>query len=320
MKTIKKCLIISYLLPFIGMGILYFLTPSVISKETGILLFRLWIAVLAGVVYLPLMVFFLARVIMVKRWKRFYTEKILLPGNAPLFYVPAVKSENARKPAVVICPGGSYHHLGMTNEGFCSARWFSALGIEAFVLRYRTAFYDHHYPDQINDISSAIKYIRDNAEKYGVDASKVGAIGYSAGGHLVASSAENTDKSLRPDFVMPIYPVVTLQDDIGHKWSRKSLFPKNVTQEQKDLCSLEMHVPEDMCPAFLLACEDDPIVIYENSVRFDKAMTDKNIPHVFVSYTEGGHGFGMKNGWFMKKYHWNDEKLLPWLKSIGIAQ
>jgi acetyl esterase/lipase len=137
---------------------------------------------------------------------------------------------------------------------------------------------------------------------------------------------------------MPIYPVVTMQDDIAHKWSRKSLLghkwaqpdcekgwsPLNFwghaySQKIKDEFSMEMNVPDDMPPVFLLACEDDPVVIYENSVRLEKALAEKNVPHLFVTYPEGGHGFGMKkNSKIMKKTRWNDEKLLPWLKKVLI--
>ena len=139
-------------------------------------------------------------------------------------------------PAVIICPGGSYHHLGIPHEGFASARWFSSQGFAAFVLRYRVAYNCHHYPDQLEDIQMAIVYLREHAEEFNIDKNKVGAIGYSAGGHLVTMAGEfatthnelsklgiETKESLRPDFVMPIYPVVSMQDDIGHKWSRKSL-------------------------------------------------------------------------------------------------
>ena len=139
-------------------------------------------------------------------------------------------------PAVIICPGGSYHHLGMPHEGFASARWFSEHGFAAFVLRYRVAYNCHHYPDQLEDIQMAIVYIREHASEFNIDKNKIGAIGYSAGGHLVTMAGEfasthnelpklgiQTTESVRPDFVMPIYPVVTMQDDIAHQWSRRSL-------------------------------------------------------------------------------------------------
>ena len=329
--------------------------------------------------------FFLFSSINITIFAKDWTQKIYLWEGVPkmetqkrdtiLYYVPAWKtsinppsqhscSETRSKPvsqvlpltgrslpAVIICPGGSYHHLGMPHEGFASARWFASHGIAAFVLRYRVAYNCHHYPDQLEDIQMAIVYIREHADELNIDKNKVGAIGYSAGGHLVTMAGAfasthdelsklgiQTSESLRPDFVMPIYPVVSMQDDIGHKWSRKSLLghqwnapnaekgwsPLNFwghaySQKLKDKFSMELNIPHDMPPTFILACEDDPVVIYENSVRLKNALEFKNIPHLFVSYPKGGHGFGMKeNSFIMEETHWNEEKLLPWLIEIGV--
>lgn len=255
-------------------------------------------------------------------------------------------------PAVIICPGGSYHHLGMKYEGFASQKWFTSKGIRAFVLRYRVAYNCHHYPDQLEDLQMALVYIREHAEEFKINKNKIGAIGFSAGGHLVTMAGEfassrnelvklgiESKESVRPDFIMPIYPVVSMQDDIAHRWSRKSLLghrynapdadkgfsPLNIwghaySQNLKDDFSMELNVPSDMPPAFILACEDDPVVIYENSVRLYKALEDKGIKNRFVSYEKGGHGFGMKEtSSIMKQTHWNDKDLLPWLRETGIV-
>lgn len=236
-----------------------------------------------------------------------------------------------KKAAVVICPGGSYHHLGMPHEGFASAKWFRSVEVVPFVLQYRVAYNCHHHPAMLEDIEMAIKYIRENAEDYGIDINKVGAIGYSAGGHLVTmagvygGSRNELEKigvpaevSLRPNFVMPIYPVVTMQDDICHRWSRRSfLGHREYTQELKDEYSMELNIPDDMVPTYILACRDDPVVIFENSVRLEKSLVEKNIPHRFAVYEKGGHGFGMKDGWFMKETHWNED-LRNWLEEMNI--
>lgn len=295
-----------------------------------------------------------------------YSKKIYLWENVPkmetqkrdtvLYVCDKVQSDSANLPAVIICPGGSYHHLGMPHEGFASARWFNSIGVKAFVLRYRVAYNCHHYPDQLEDLQLAIAYIRAHAQELGVDKTRIGAIGYSAGGHLVTMAGEFSSshnellklelpqeiksQSVRPDFVMPIYPVVSMQDDIGHKWSRRSLLghqwsepnatkgwrPWNFwghaySQKLKDEFSMEnqANIPEDMPPVFILACHDDPVVIYENSVRLDVTLTEKNVEHLFVNYPKGGHGFGMKDkSYIMKETHWNDKDLLPWLQKIGI--
>lgn len=238
---------------------------------------------------------------------------------------------NKTKTAVIVCPGGSYHHLGLYNEGYCSAKWFSENGITAFMLKYRTNESLYNHPAMLEDIQRAIQIVRENADDFGIDASKVGVIGYSAGGHLVTMAGEfgerfneleklgiETVVSLRPDFVMPIYPVVSMQDDISHKWSRRSLLGKNQTQERKDLFSMELQVPDNMPPTYIVVCKDDNVVDYNNSLRLYDALLAKNIQNCELHvYEWGKHGFGMLNGPFMKEFKWN-EPLLEWIKKIGM--
>lgn len=241
--------------------------------------------------------------------------------------------ENKTKTAVIVCPGGSYHHLGLYNEGYCSAKWFSENGITAFMLKYRSNESLYNHPAMLEDIQRAIQIVRENADEFGIDASKVGVIGYSAGGHLVTMAGEfgerfneleklgiETDVSLRPDFVMPIYPVVSMQDDISHKWSRRSLLGKNQTQERKDLFSMELQVPDNMPPTYIVVCKDDNVVDYNNSLRLYDALLEKNINDCELHvYEWGKHGFGMLNGPFMKEFKWN-EPLLEWIKKIGMYE
>lgn len=239
--------------------------------------------------------------------------------------------ENNTGAAVIVCPGGSYHHLGMGHEGHKVAKWFQSQGINAFVLRYRVSGDGVHHPAMLEDIQRSIQIIRENAGKWSIDTNKVGAIGFSAGGHLVVMAAAfgddvnelaklgiKTNVSLKPDFVMPIYPVVSMQEDIGHAWSRKSLIGKNPSQELKDRFSMEKQMTSKMCPVFLLCNKDDRTVMYENSVRLDEALTKAGVPHTFILNAEGDHGFGMGNGKFVQETRWNDAWLLPWLKSIGV--
>lgn len=240
---------------------------------------------------------------------------------------------NKTKTAVIVCPGGSYHHLGLYNEGYCSAKWFSENGITAFMLKYRSNESLYNHPAMLEDIQRAIQIVRENADDFGIDASKVGVIGYSAGGHLVTMAGEfgerfneleklgiETVVSLRPDFVMPIYPVVSMQDDISHKWSRRSLLGKNQTQERKDLFSMELQVPDNMPPTYIVVCKDDNVVDYNNSLRLYDALLAKNIQNCELHvYEWGKHGFGMLNGPFMKEFKWN-EPLLEWIKKIGMYE
>lgn len=240
-------------------------------------------------------------------------------------------SEKNTGAAVIVCPGGSYHHLGMGHEGKKVAKWFQEKGINAFVLRYRVSGDGVSHPAMLEDIQRGIQIIRENSSKWNIDVNKVGAIGFSAGGHLVVMAAAfgdnvneleklgiKTEVSLKPDFVMPIYPVVSMQNDIGHEWSRKSLIGKNPLQELKDKFSMELQITNKMCPVFLLTNKDDKTVMYENSVRLAEALSEAKVPHKFILNETGDHGFGMGNRKFVKETRWNEQWLLPWLKEIGI--
>src|SRR5690606_23821264 len=155
--------------------------------------------------------------------------------------------------AVIICPGGGYAGLALSHEGYDVAKKFAELGVSAFVLRYRLPS-DEIMKDRkigpLQDAQQAIKYIRENASKYGIDVNKIGVMGFSAGGHLASTAStqfrrqvidnkENT--SLRPDFSILLYPVITF-GEFTHKGSRKNLIGDHATQELIDLYSSEKQV------------------------------------------------------------------------------
>ncbi len=236
------------------------------------------------------------------------------------FYIYAPDEKIDTHAAVIICPGGSYHHLGMKHEGHQVADWFTERGFHAFVLKYRVAYNDYHHPAMIEDFQRAIQLIRTNADIYGIDRDKVGAIGFSAGGHLVTMAGAfgddnflnnlgiETSVSLKPDFVIPVYPVVTMQKPYVHRWSMYSLIGRNATDEVRKQFSMECQMKSSMPPVFLLACKDDPTVDYHNSTLLDKALTEAGVDHEFILMERGGHGFGMDYGW--------GDTLYSWLKKI----
>ena len=233
-------------------------------------------------------------------------------------------------PCIIVCPGGSYFWHATKTEGIEVAKWLQSNGISAFVLNYRTAkvpaFLLHtrfivrgnQYPDPQNDLQRAIEYIKDHAELYGIDTLTVGAMGFSAGGHLVMSVAEiyRSTRS-RPSFVVPIYPVVSFAMDCTHKRSRRGLLGeyKKYRKTYRDSLSLERHVPSDCPPVFLVNCLDDPIVDFRNSVLLDSALQAKNINHEYVQYKTGGHGFGVSNKKGTEESRQWKEEFLKWFKS-----
>lgn len=234
--------------------------------------------------------------------------------------------------AVIICPGGSYFWHANKTEGHQVARWLQKHHIASFVLEYRVArfpafiipyryvFRGNRYPDAQDDFKQTIRMIRKDHEKYGISPYKVGAMGFSAGGHLVMSTAELFDKEDRPNFIAPIYPVVTMESQYVHKRSRRALLGDNRKNNKylRDLLSLEKHVPEDCPPVFLINCKDDPIVKYQNSMLLDSALTAKKIEHAYILYNTGGHGFGVDSRKGTPEVHQWKEEFLEWINNLKL--
>lgn len=244
--------------------------------------------------------------------------------------------------AVIVCPGGSYFWHDKKTEGEGVARWLQSEGISAFVLEYRVGtiagFITHHrlltrgnrYPDMLCDVQRSIELVREHATGYGIDPDRVGVMGFSAGGHLAAMSGIYFDTdvlsayglhpkvSLRPDFVVPIYPVVSMTHPATHKRSRRGALGegKAISEAMKDSLSLERHVRADMPPVYLMNCVDDPIVKYRNSELLDSALTARGVEHRYVQYRTGGHGFGATPGKTTAEAIAWKEDFLAWLKTI----
>ena len=232
------------------------------------------------------------------------------------FYAYAPDKEIDTHAAVIICHGGSYHHRSMGTEGHDVAAWFKEQGYHAFVLKYRVAMDGYHHPAMIEDFQRTMQLVRENASQYGIDPDRVGAIGFSAGGHLVTMAGAlgdqnflkdlgvETSVSLKPDFVIPVYPVVSMEKPYAHRWSCLSLLGRSASDDVKHQFSMENRMTKDMPPVFLMACKDDETVDYRNSLDLDQALTDAGVEHEFILRETGGHGFGMNYGWGDTLYSW----------------
>lgn len=244
--------------------------------------------------------------------------------------------------AIIVCPGGSYSWLDYEAEGTDVARWLQREGISAFVLKYRVQgifeyvthsraiFGGHKHPDMLEDILRALQYVREHASRFSINPDLVGAMGFSAGGHLVMSAAVfhdtdflarqgiHSEVSLRPDFVAPIYPVVSMSHPVTHKRSRRALLGEwgKHSRKMRDSLSLEKHIPEDCPPVFLVNCKDDPVVKYRNSELLDSALTAKRIPHRYIQYHTGGHGFGAADDRGTAECRQWREEFINWLKEL----
>lgn len=232
--------------------------------------------------------------------------------------------------AVIVCPGGSYLWHDMDAEGHAVGKWLQKNGISAFVLHYRTAgfmaYFWHYrylfrgvrYPDALNDLHQTTLYIKERAREYRINPDSVGAMGFSAGGHLVMLGGE---QKLKLAFIAPIYPVVTMVEPCVHKRSRRALLGDNRKNNKRlrDSLSIERHVPDDCPPVFLVNCKDDPIVKFHNSELLDSALTIHRIPHRYIQYRTGGHGFGASDEKGTPESRQWKVEFLNWLKKLGNA-
>lgn len=209
--------------------------------------------------------------------------------------------------AVIICPGGGYGWLSMENEGSTPAHWLNSLGVSAFVLKYRLAEYGH--PAPLQDVLRAVRLVRARAAEWGVKPNRIGVLGFSAGGHLAACAGTLYDApegrtgaaldavSARPDFLVLLYPVITMKDPYVHAGSRRNLLGPQPTPEQIDHLSAEEQVTNDTPPAFLVATTADKSVPVENSIEFYEALHRAGVPAELHLYERGPHGFGLKPGY-----------------------
>jgi acetyl esterase/lipase len=233
-------------------------------------------------------------------------------------YLP--EKDKATGAAVVICPGGGYSVIVYSGEGVTNAKEFAKRGVAAFVLKYRLpdeAIMNDKSIGPLQDAQQAIKVVRENAAQWGVNPNKIGIIGFSAGGHLASTAATHFKKalienanntSLRPDFQVVVYPVISMQQKLTHRDSRTQLLGANPTQETVDLFSNEMQVDETTPPAYITHAADDKTVDVDNSIGYFEALRHRNVPVEMHIYPKGGHGF------IFRQQGWMDP-LLKWIES-----
>ena len=228
--------------------------------------------------------------------------------------------------AVVICPGGGYTILAFDKEGTRVAEELNKWGVTAVVLKSRLPD-DSLQPDRslapLQDAQEAIRFVRRHAKDWGIDARKIGIMGFSAGGHLASTAAThfnfkadaaNTDSSsCRPDFAILIYPVISFDSTITHKGSRNNLVGSNATEDKIRFFSNELQVNAQTPPSFLVHAGDDGAVPVDNSIRYYRACIKNKVPAELHLYPKGGHGFGLMNK--TTNDHW-PERLRNWLQSL----
>lgn len=207
--------------------------------------------------------------------------------------------------AVIIAPGGGYVRQSAAREGYQYANWLSTLGITSFVLNYRMQEFGH--PAPLQDVLRAVRLVRSRAAEFGIDPARIGVMGSSAGGHLAASAGTLFDHPLgrtgaaldaasaRPDFLILMYPVITLDGPAAHMGSRKALLGASPSPELVQLMSLERQVTPQTPPTLLIHTQADQSVPVENSILFYQALTRNKVPAEMYLFEQGAHGMGMRD-------------------------
>lgn len=219
-------------------------------------------------------------------------------------FAPAIDRPNGT--AVIVCPGGGYRHLSSEREGAQFAHWLNTLGVTAFVLKYRLAEFGQ--PAPLQDVLRAIRIVRSRAAEFHVDADRIGVMGSSAGGHLAACAGTMYDDeagrtgaaldpvNARPDFLILMYPVITLADPYAHAGSRRALLGADAKPKLIARWSPDQHVTAATPPTLLIHTQADQTVPVQNSILFYEALTRAHVPAEMYLFEHGAHGMGMIDG------------------------
>jgi acetyl esterase/lipase len=240
-------------------------------------------------------------------------------------FLPAKLKANGS--AVIVFPGGGYVALSMAMEGEEVAKNLQDHGLAAFVVKYRLPS-DRIMEDKsvgpLEDAQQAIRVVREHAAEWNIDPHKIGVIGFSAGGHLAStlgthfekSYIANPDKvSLRPDFIILVYPVISMDPKIAHMGSRSALLGEHPTDERVRLFSSETQVTEKTPPTLILQAADDHLVDVDNSIVFFEALRHHDVPVDMTIFQKGDHGLFLlpRDEWRAIIFKWLEQN--GWLKN-----
>lgn len=248
-------------------------------------------------------------------------EKIAL--DLKVYLPPPDKATGA---AVVICPGGGYIRHVVHSEGSPISDWLNKHGIAAILLEYRLP--KGHAMVPLLDAQRTIRTVRSNASTWKIDPHRIGILGFSAGGHVASSAGTHFDagraddadpierQSCRPDFMLLVYPVVTMGDKTN-AGSKAALLGANPKPELVHFFSNETQVSRETPPAFLVHAVDDKPVPPDNSRDFVAVMKKHGVSVEYLELPSGGHGLNGNQGplweqWKARSLEWlANRKVIP---------
>lgn len=216
-------------------------------------------------------------------------------------YAPAAGRANGT--AVIHPAGGGYVHLRVGENGGEITQWLTSVGVTVFVLKYRHADYEH--PAPLRDALRAVRLVRSRAAEFGLNKERIGMIGGSAGAHLAAcagtlfdspegrTGAELDQVSGRPDFMVLVFPLITMEEPYAVRLARKALLGSDASPERIRSVSVHHQVTRNTTPAFIVHSAEDTTAPVEHSLLFYRAMRAAKAPVEMHLYSKGPHGSGM---------------------------
>ena len=243
-------------------------------------------------------------------------------------FLPA--AEKASGAAIVVCPGGGYGALA-SHEGKDYALFLNQQGVAAFVLKYRLGPHGYRHPSMLQDAQRAIRLTRARAADWRIDATRVGIMGSSAGGHLASTALTHFDagqadasdpverQSCRPDFGILCYPVISL-GEFTHQGSKNNLLGQDPPDALVRLLSNELQVRPDTPPCFIWHTWEDSAVKVENALLFATALRKAGVPFDLHVYEKGRHGLGLNDKPPFNNVHPWARDMVFWLKARGFAK
>ena len=244
-------------------------------------------------------------------------NRVVRRVSAPTLTVYHPEAASNRGEALVAIAGGGYHGIVIDREGHAMARHFQAQGVTVAVLKYRLPQSDTFaagLPAPQQDALEAIRFVRQRAVAWKLRPDRIGVLGASAGGHLAGSTAifGQAGDGSRPDFVVLLYPVVTLANPWAHAGSRQNLLGEAATPARVAEFSLEQRARPGLPPFFLAHARDDKTVPVENSLMLASALQQVGVPVEAYIVATGGHGFALGRG--EESARWKD-RFLHWLET-----
>ncbi len=234
--------------------------------------------------------------------------------------------------ALLVTPGGGYSVIVIDVEGYQVGPWLSERGWTVFVLYYRLPGegWANRADVPLSDAQRAMRLIRSRAAKYGFDPDKVGAMGFSAGGHVCGDLATRYDGrvydpvdaadrlSARPTIAAPIYAVQSMSQTLAHAGSRDMLLGPNPSAEMQRAHSPAHSVTAATPPFFMAHAEDDTTVSVENTVEMRAALKAAGVKVETHLFTAGGHGLGLPGPAGEPARRWK-EMFVTWAQAQGLG-